>query len=121
VGRSSAKLRSLRVNNDASYFTNADWIKLVITDDGLCRSAIQAVTDLASGGRFLPVTEADRTPRGSLLACMTANHEPSNQSFEIDREATVCTASRRFLPFCGRVQKRRKTQYLTISNIKACR
>jgi len=27
---------------------------------------------------------------------MTANHEPSNQSFEIDREATVCTASRRF-------------------------
>jgi hypothetical protein len=33
----------------------------------------------------------------SLLACMTANREPSNQSFEIDREATVCTASRRFL------------------------
>jgi hypothetical protein len=27
---------------------------------------------------------------------MTANREPSNQSFEIDREATVCTASRRF-------------------------
>jgi hypothetical protein len=43
-----------------------------------------------------PETEADRTPRESLLACMTANHEPSNQSFEIDREATVCTASRRF-------------------------
>ena len=38
----------------------------------------------------------------SLLACMTANREPSNQSFEIDREATVCTASRRFLPLCGR-------------------
>jgi hypothetical protein len=38
------------------------------------------------------------------LACMTANREPSNQSFEIDREATVCTASRRFLPF-GRRQK----------------
>src|SRR5215472_12832065 len=33
---------------------------------------------------------------------MTANSEPSNQSFEIDREATVCTASRRFLPLCGR-------------------
>jgi hypothetical protein len=33
---------------------------------------------------------------------MTANREPSNQSFEIDREATVCTASRRFLPFCPR-------------------
>jgi hypothetical protein len=46
-----------------------------------------------------PETEADRTPRGSLLACMTANREPSNQGFEIDREATVCTASRRFLPF----------------------
>jgi len=27
---------------------------------------------------------------------MTANREPSNQSFEIDREATVCTAGRRF-------------------------
>ena len=48
-----------------------------------------------------PETEADRTPRESLLACMTANREPSNQSFETDREATVCTASRRFLPFCG--------------------
>ena len=46
-----------------------------------------------------PETEADRTPRESLLACMTANREPSNQSFEIDREATVCSASRRFLPF----------------------
>jgi hypothetical protein len=28
---------------------------------------------------------------------MTANREPSNQGFEIDRDATVCTASRRFL------------------------
>jgi hypothetical protein len=49
-----------------------------------------------------PETEADRKPRESLLACMTANHEPSNRSFEIDREATVCAASRRFLPLCGR-------------------
>src|SRR3974377_1982217 len=40
------------------------------------------------------------------LACMSANCEPSNQSFETDREATVCTASRRFLPFCGRFRKR---------------
>jgi hypothetical protein len=32
---------------------------------------------------------------------MTADHEPSNQSFEIDREATVCTASR-CLPLSGR-------------------
>src|SRR6516164_11715356 len=43
-----------------------------------------------------PETEADRTPRGSLLACMTASREPSNQSFEVDREATVCFAGRRF-------------------------
>jgi hypothetical protein len=49
-----------------------------------------------------PETEADRTPRESLLAGMTANREPSNQSFETDREATVCSASRRFLPLCGR-------------------
>src|SRR5215472_1926374 len=48
-----------------------------------------------------PETEADRTPRESSLACMTANREPSNQSFETDREATVCTASRRFLPLYG--------------------
>jgi hypothetical protein len=27
---------------------------------------------------------------------MSANREPSNQSFEVDREATVCSASRRF-------------------------
>jgi hypothetical protein len=39
-----------------------------------------------------PETEGDRTPRESSLACMTANHEPSNQSFEVDREATVCLA-----------------------------
>src|SRR5215831_3041613 len=45
-------------------------------------------------------------PRESSLACMTANREPPNQSFEIDREATVCTASRRFLPLCGRVPLR---------------
>ncbi len=48
----------------------------------------------------LPICPAervkDRTPRGSLLACMTANRERSNQSFEGDREATVCFASRRF-------------------------
>jgi hypothetical protein len=43
-----------------------------------------------------PETEADRTPRESLLARMHVNREPSNQSFEIDREATVCFASRRF-------------------------
>jgi hypothetical protein len=43
-----------------------------------------------------PETEAERTPRESLLACMTANREPSNQSFETDREATVCLANRRF-------------------------
>jgi hypothetical protein len=57
-----------------------------------------------------PETEVDRTPRESLLACMTANSEPSNQSFEIDREATVCTASRRFLPFCRQFQEPAKLQ-----------
>ena len=41
---------------------------------------------------LLPETEADRTPRGSLLVCMTASREPSNQSFETDREATGCTS-----------------------------
>jgi hypothetical protein len=35
----------------------------------------------------------------SLLACMTASREPSNQSFEVDREAAVCSANRRFLLF----------------------
>src|SRR5215472_10405155 len=30
-----------------------------------------------------PETEADRTPRGSLLACMTASREQSNQGFEL--------------------------------------
>jgi hypothetical protein len=49
-----------------------------------------------------PETEADRTPRESSLACMTANREPSNQSFEVDREATVRTASRRFFIVIGR-------------------
>jgi hypothetical protein len=41
---------------------------------------------------------------------MTANHELSNRSFEIDREATVCTASRRFLPFCRRSPQKRVTR-----------
>ena len=58
-----------------------------------------------------PETEADRTLRESLLACMTANREPSNQSFEIDREATVCSASRRFLPF-RRTPQKSVTQFL---------
>jgi hypothetical protein len=30
------------------------------------------------------------------LAFMSANREPSNQSFDVDREATVCLANRRF-------------------------
>ena len=33
--------------------------------------------------RICPETEADRTPKGSLLAFMTANREPSNQGFEL--------------------------------------
>src|SRR5215471_15228440 len=59
-----------------------------------------------------PETESDRTPRESSLACMTANREPSNQSFEIDREATVCTASRRFLPLWGERQRERTARRL---------
>jgi hypothetical protein len=31
-----------------------------------------------------------------VSACMTASREQSNQSFEIDRGATVCLANRRF-------------------------
>jgi len=63
-----------------------------------------------------PETEADRTPRESLLACMTANYEPSNQSFETDREATVCSASRRFLPFCERFRNPQYSAALWIRN-----
>ena len=49
-----------------------------------------------SSPRICPGNGSRSAPRESLLACMPANREPSNQSFEIDREATVCTASRRF-------------------------
>jgi hypothetical protein len=50
-----------------------------------------------------------------LLACMTANREPSNQSFEIDREATVCTASRRFLPLCGAAGNGRRGKFFELN------
>jgi hypothetical protein len=60
-----------------------------------------------------PETEADRTPRESLLACMTANREPSNQSFETDREATVCAG--RFLPLCGREAARTHVAFRPMS------
>jgi hypothetical protein len=33
---------------------------------------------------------------------MSTNREPSNQSFEVDREATVCSANRRFFLTCRR-------------------
>src|SRR5262249_2821760 len=56
-----------------------------------------------------PETEADRTPRESLLARMIANGEPSNQSFETDREATVCTSEPSLLAVLRRqVSERRK-------------
>jgi hypothetical protein len=45
---------------------------------------------------WLPETDKQIGRQGTF---MTANREPSNQSFEIDREATVCSASRRFLLF----------------------
>src|SRR5262245_20351139 len=51
--------------------------------------------------RSAPETEADRTPRESLLAGMIANREPSNQSFETDREATVCTSEPSLLAVLG--------------------
>jgi len=40
--------------------------------------------------------QADRTPRGSLLAFMTASREQSKSGPWADREAMVCFASRRF-------------------------
>jgi hypothetical protein len=33
-----------------------DWIKLLITDDGLCRSAVEAITNLARRGSLLAGT-----------------------------------------------------------------
>src|SRR5262249_38372740 len=68
---------------------------------------------LSHGQRRKPVWRDSRTPeglpqlcagngltefeaRGSLLACMTASREPSNQSFEFDREAAVCSGNRRY-------------------------
>jgi hypothetical protein len=53
-----------------------------------------------------PETEVDRTPRGSLIGVHDRQVvSRSNQSFETDREATVCTASRRFLPFAANIAK----------------
>src|SRR5215469_8916225 len=52
-----------------------------------------------------PETEADRTPRGSLLACMTANREPRLIKALKRQEGDGLAASRRFFPFCGRFQK----------------
>ena len=40
--------------------------------------------------------------KGIIVGVHAANREPSNQSFEVDREATVCLANRRFfLIFCA--------------------
>jgi len=58
-----------------------------------------------------PETEADRTPRGSLLACMTANREPRLIKALKRQGGDGLAASRRFFPFCGRFQKPAKTQW----------
>jgi hypothetical protein len=48
-----------------------------------------------------------------LLAFMGANREPSNQSFEVDREATVCSANRRFF-FSGYRLRELDVRYVPI-------
>ena len=75
------------VSNKADTFTAAGWRKPVWRLAEAKRPSLR----ICSRKR---ISRSDA--RGSLLACMTANREPSNQSFEVDREATVCSASRRF-------------------------
>jgi hypothetical protein len=52
-----------------------------------------------------PETEADRTPRGSLLACMTANREPRLIKALKRQGGDGLAANRRFFAFWGRFQK----------------
>src|SRR5215469_3695703 len=47
-----------------------------------------------------PETEADRTPRGSSLACMTANREPRLIKALKRQGGDGLAASRRFFPIC---------------------
>src|SRR5262249_20124148 len=54
-----------------------------------------------------PETEADRTPRGSLLACMTANREPRLIKALKRQGGDGLATSRRFFPFCRRFQSGR--------------
>jgi hypothetical protein len=48
-----------------------------------------------------PETEADRTPRESLLACMTANREPRLIKALKRQGGDGLGTSRRFFPFCA--------------------
>jgi hypothetical protein len=52
--------------------------------------------------RIWPGNGSRSDAKGIIVGVHDRQFEPSNRSFEIDREATVCTASRRFLPLCGR-------------------
>jgi len=70
-------------------------------------AAIVAAVSLSpSSWRIFDSRGGLRRQGNHLLACMTANSEPSNQSFEVDREATVCFASRRFFLGDGRCGRR---------------
>ena len=54
---------------------------------------------------------------------MSANREPSNQSFEVDREATVCLANRRFLfdNFFVRLSQQQLSRYRNLCLAKDAR
>ena len=100
-------LRPARMHNEVTYPQNRHYLWTLARNSADNRRAARmkkiGLADWRTSDGLPsasdPETEADRTPRESCLACMAANREPSNQSVEIDREATVCTASRRFLPF----------------------
>ena len=69
------------VSNKVDTFTAAGWRKPVWRLAEAKRPSLRICSR-----KWISRSDA----RGSLLACMTANREPSNQSFEVDREATVC-------------------------------
>jgi hypothetical protein len=61
-------------------------------------SKVEAGALISLKSQRLSFSSVRFTTKMSALA-KGANREPSNQSFEVDRAATVCTAGRRFLPF----------------------
>jgi hypothetical protein len=56
-----------------------------------------------------PETEADRTPRESLLAGMTANREPSNQGFELTGRRRFALRAVASCRYAGERQRERGT------------